>query len=79
MKRLLLVAVALPMLSLSLSAAEPEVVFEDTFDSKPADGWIWLRENSDAWRIKDDALEIRVEPGVAHNPRCYTAGSGSMR
>ncbi len=67
MKRLLLVAIALPMLSLSLSAAEPEVVFEDTFDSKPAAGWTWLRENSDAWRIKDDALEIRVEPGVARN------------
>ncbi len=67
MKRLLLVAVALLMLNLPLLAAEPEVVFEDTFDGKPAAGWIWLRENSDAWRIKDDALEIRVEPGVAHN------------
>ena len=66
MKRLLLVAVALPMLSLSLSAAEPKVVFEDTFDGKPAKGWTWLRENPDAWRIKDKGLEIRVEPGVAN-------------
>jgi len=67
MKRLLLVAVALLLLGLPLSAAEPEVIFEDTFDGKPAEGWTWLRENPDAWRIKDNALEIRVEPGVAHN------------
>jgi len=67
MKRLPLVAVTLLMLNMPLSAAEPEMVFKDTFDGKPAEGWTWLRENSDAWRIKDDALEIRVQPGVAGN------------
>jgi len=67
MKRLLLVAVALLMLNLPLSAAEPQVIFEDTFDGKLAEGWTWLRENPDARRIKDGGLEIRVEPGVAHN------------
>jgi hypothetical protein len=49
----------------SLFAAEPKVVFEDTFKGKPAEGWNWLRENPKAWRIRDDALEIRVEPGDA--------------
>ncbi|MEE8452368.1 MAG: hypothetical protein V3R99_10655 [Thermoguttaceae bacterium] len=49
----------------SLSAAEPRPIFEDRFEGKLADGWSWLRENPDAWRIKDDALEIRVEPGLA--------------
>jgi hypothetical protein len=53
------------LLSGSLLAAEPEVIFEDSFDGKLADGWTWLRENPAAWRIKDEALEIRVEPGVA--------------
>jgi hypothetical protein len=48
-----------------VSAADTNVLFEDTFDGKLGDGWTWLRENPDAWRIKDDALEIRVEPGVA--------------
>lgn len=47
------------------TAAEPEVMFHDAFDGKLADGWTWLRENPAAWRIRDQGLEIRVEPGVA--------------
>jgi len=49
------------------SAAAENVVFEDEFKGKLADGWSWLREDADAWRLKDEALEIRVQPGVAHN------------
>ncbi|MHC4433643.1 MAG: family 16 glycoside hydrolase [Planctomycetota bacterium] len=41
------------------------LVFEDHFDSRPAAGWRWLREDTRTWRMKEDALEIRVEPGVA--------------
>ena len=67
MKRLLLSVVVLLVCNLSLLAAEPKVLFEDSFDGKPAEGWTWLRENPDAWRIADGALEIRVEPGLAHN------------
>jgi len=50
-----------------LWAAEPRVVFQDRFEGKLGEGWTWLRENPQTWRIKDSALEIRVEPGVAHN------------
>jgi len=39
--------------------------FEDRFEDKPARGWKWLRENPQTWRIKNGALEIRVEPGAA--------------
>lgn len=46
-------------------AAEPQVVLKDSFQGKLADGWSWLREDPHAWRIKQDALEIHVEPGVA--------------
>ncbi len=46
-------------------AAEPQLIFEDTFTSKLGDGWTWVRENPDDWRIRDDALEIRVQPGNA--------------
>lgn len=39
--------------------------FEENFPGKLGVGWIWLRENRDGWRIRDNALEIRVSPGVA--------------
>ncbi len=50
-----------------LSAAEPTVIFEDKFEGKLDKGWTWLRENPKAWRLKDGALEIRLEPGAAGN------------
>jgi len=48
---------------LQLTAANEEVVFQDRFDGKLAAGWSWLRENTNTWRLRDQALEIRVEPG----------------
>lgn len=48
-------------------AEEGAVLFEDRFDGKPAEGWTWLRENREAWRLRDGALEIAIEPGLAHN------------
>jgi regulation of enolase protein 1 (concanavalin A-like superfamily) len=62
--RLLLIAGVL-LLPAALPAAEPKVLFEDRFDGKLADGWTWLRENPKAWRLREGALEIRVEPGGA--------------
>ena len=41
------------------------VLFEERFDGKLDEGWSWLRENSSTWRLREGALEIRVEPGVA--------------
>jgi hypothetical protein len=41
------------------------VLFEERFEGKLADGWSWLRENSSAWRLREGALEIQVEPGGA--------------
>lgn len=63
MRVILLVWVAL--LPVALRAAEPEVIFEDSFDSRLEAGWSWIREDPDAWRIKDGGLEIRVQPGLA--------------
>jgi len=48
-------------------AGRQAVLFEERFDGKLDEGWSWLRENSSAWRLREGALEIRVEPGVAHN------------
>jgi hypothetical protein len=52
-----------------LLGAEPEVVFADSFTGKMDEGWSWLREAPDAWRLKDDGLEIRVQPGNAATVR----------
>lgn len=65
MKYLLIMVGMLLVLSLSVGAAEPKVLFKDSFAGKPGPGWSWLRENKKAWRIADKGLEIRVEPGVA--------------
>ena len=50
-------------------AAEPataeEVLFEENFEGELDEGWTWLRENPDAWRLSDGALEIRLETGNA--------------
>jgi len=43
------------------------VLFEERFDGKMDEGWSWLRENSSAWRLREGALEIRNEPGAAHD------------
>ena len=43
------------------------VLFEENFDGKLDNGWSWLRENPSARRIREGALEIRNEPGAAHN------------
>ena len=67
MRQLLLLPAALLTLAGVALADGPTVLFEDSFDKKLGDGWTWLRENKDTWRIKDGALEIQVEPGVAHN------------
>ena len=66
MRRALLLTIAWALCCGSVLSAEPKVVFEDGFKGKLDKGWRWIRENREAWRIKDDALEIRVEPGKAN-------------
>jgi hypothetical protein len=43
-------------------AEEPQVLFQDRFDGKLADGWTWLKQDDKCWRLRDDALELRVQP-----------------
>jgi len=49
------------------SSDRQAVLFEDRFDGKMDEGWSWLRENSSAWHLREGALEIRVQSGLAHN------------
>jgi regulation of enolase protein 1 (concanavalin A-like superfamily) len=48
------------LLGLALAGA---VEFTDDFHEAPGDGWSWIRENADGWRITDHGLEILVAPG----------------
>jgi hypothetical protein len=50
-------------------SSRTSVVFDDPFGTRLNTAWSWLRENRDAWRLRDGALEIRVEPGDAHTVR----------
>ena len=45
------------------TCAEPLVV-----SGKLGEGWIWRRENPATWRIRENALEIRIEPGNMWGP-----------
>jgi hypothetical protein len=65
MKRFLLLLVTQFMVGGLLSAAESNLLYEETFDERLGDGWTWLREQEEDWRIRDGALEIRVRPGKA--------------
>jgi hypothetical protein len=69
MRHAMLVLAAVALLAAPLGAAEWEVVFEDGFEGELDSGWSWLREDPDAWRIRDDGLEIRLQPGVAATVR----------
>jgi len=51
---------------INMNLSNEQVVFEDNFDGKLDEGWTWLREAPEHWRIRDGGLEIRVEPGVAN-------------
>ncbi len=44
-------------------AEEPEVIFQDDFKGKLADGWTWVREDPKSWRVTDAGLEVRIQPG----------------
>jgi hypothetical protein len=58
----------LPLLSWLAQAGETPV-FEDHFDTQPDPTWHWLREDPPDWRVRQDALEIRVRPGDANSVR----------
>jgi hypothetical protein len=66
--RSVLLLLCLSVAALAALAGET-VVFEDRFESKPAEGWRWLREDASDWRMREGALEIHVRPGDAKTVR----------
>lgn len=67
MKRTLMMLIFLAQAVAGLPAAESKVLFHESFDGRMDRGWNWLREDARTWRFKDNALEIRAEPGFAHD------------
>src|SRR5207302_4614272 len=45
-----------------------ELVFQDDFKGKLQEGWLWLREDSKAWRVTEQGLEVRLQPGNLWGP-----------
>jgi hypothetical protein len=42
------------------------VLFAEKFDERLDESWRWLREDRNAWRVREGALEIRAQPGDAN-------------
>jgi len=53
---------------LAMNCVAEELVFQDDFKGKLAEGWTWLREHREAWRVTDRGLEVRIEPGNMWGP-----------
>ncbi len=47
----------------AVAAEPPKVLFEDHFAGKLGEGWQWIRERPEHWRIADGSLIIDTLPG----------------
>lgn len=55
---------ALIMLILCITSVSGDtVLFQDAFKGKLGEGWSWVRERKETWRLTPEGLEIKVEPG----------------
>lgn len=60
------ISLVIVMLGVAAACSATEtLLFADDFDEELAEGWSWLREQPDDWRIIDGTLELRARPGKA--------------
>lgn len=50
-------------MALSSPGNAQEVLFQDDFKGTLGEGWSWVREHREAWRVAGHGLEVRIEPG----------------
>ena len=55
--------IVLPVVLLTTTAYAEKLLFQDDFKGKLGEGWSWVREHREAWRVSDRGLEVRIEPG----------------
>jgi hypothetical protein len=64
------VACVLLWLSAATAAAQHEkVLFEDPLKGKLKEGWHWLRLSPQAWKMTEQGLMLKVEPGKANDAK----------
>jgi regulation of enolase protein 1 (concanavalin A-like superfamily) len=67
MHKILSYAILAPALSLTFAGlaatTDGELIFQDDFNGKLAEGWYWEREERANWRVGPPGLEVRVQPG----------------
>src|SRR5439155_13832076 len=51
------------------SLCAEEVLFQDDFRGRVGDGWSWVREHREYWRVTEHGLEVRLEPGNLWGPQ----------
>jgi regulation of enolase protein 1 (concanavalin A-like superfamily) len=63
----LLVLAALMLVSIAIAAGEtPRVLYFDNFSEKLDKDWAWVREEPKAWKLENNALLLRTQPGYIH-------------
>lgn len=67
MKPCLRISLTFVLLNAALCQGD-EVLFQDDFKAKLGEGWSWVREHREGWRVTAHGLEVRVEPGNMWGP-----------
>jgi len=61
--------ILLPLTLFAAAAAHAdEVLFQDNLEGKLVHGWSWLREDPKGWRVTEQGLEVRIQPGNMWGP-----------
>jgi regulation of enolase protein 1 (concanavalin A-like superfamily) len=55
--------IAATLVTLGAANDVTPVPFRDTFRGKLDAGWRWVREDKSAWRVGENGLEVRIQPG----------------
>ena len=55
-------------MAIATDAASGDFLFSDDFIGKLGEGWSWVREHREAWRVTGRGLEVRIEPGNMWGP-----------
>jgi regulation of enolase protein 1 (concanavalin A-like superfamily) len=67
MKTLLPILLSSALLIVDVTESD-DALFQDDFQGKLGEGWSWVREHRETWRVTGRGLEVRIEPGNMWGP-----------